>query len=100
MTADISLSENGELSESDREIVDMLVERLRTAVGVDKSGLPPLSVERTEGSVILRPDEPMFVDELNRRFKVRAVSRNDNGVRTTTKVDVQDGDQESAETRS
>lgn len=53
-----------------------------------ETSLPSLTVERTDGSVILRPDSPMFIDELGSRFEVRAVSRNDNGVRTTTKVQV------------
>jgi hypothetical protein len=88
MTDDVAISypEGGELSDTDRETVDALVDRLRTSVDIDEAVLPPLTVERTEGSVVLRPDEPLYVDELGGRVEVRAVSRSDNDVRTITKV--------------
>ena len=84
MTVDISFPEDGELSDADRETVDDLVDRLCSVTGVDESGLPSLSVERTDTSVILRPDAPMFTVDCGTRFHVRAVSRNDNGTNVTS----------------
>ena len=69
-------------------------------MSIDESGLPPFIVERTEGSVVLRPDEPLYVDELGDRFEVRAVGWNDDGTRTVTKVQFGENDHEMAEALS
>lgn len=83
MTPDISLQENGELSEEDQEKVDELVTLLAERAGVDPSDLPALSVERTDRSVLLRPDEPLFGVKQGTRFRIRAVSWGDTGVVST-----------------
>jgi hypothetical protein len=68
MTDDIAISypEGGELSDTDRETVDALVDRLRTSVDIDEAGLPPLTVERTEGR--------WFSDRTNRCTSTNSVA--------------------------
>jgi len=83
MTPEISFPEDGELSGADRETVDRLVDLLAERASVEPSDLPPLSVERTDNSVALRPDEPLFGWKQGTRFRIRAVSRSDNGVIST-----------------
>ena len=83
MTPELSLPENGELAEADRETVDRLVDLLAERAGVESSDLPPLSVERTDNVVALRPDEPLFGWKQGTRFRIRAVSRSDSGVVST-----------------
>ena len=85
MSAEIDLAfpENGDLSESDRERVDDLVTRLAATVGVEPSELPPLSIDHTDNSIALRPDEPLFGWEQGTRYRIRAVSRSDSGVVST-----------------
>ena len=80
---DLSFPSNGELSESDCERVDDLVDRLADTVGVEPSSLPSLSVERSNASVLVRPDSPVFAIKEGTRFKVRAVSHSDTGVNST-----------------
>ena len=80
---DLAFPENGDLSESDRERVDDLVTRLAATVGVEPSELPPLSIERTDNSLLLRPGVPTFAIEQGTRYEVRVVSHSDTGVNST-----------------
>jgi hypothetical protein len=58
------------------------VARLATIVGVEPSKLPSLSIERTDNSLLVRPDVPTFAIEQGTRYEVRAVSHSDTGVRS------------------
>jgi hypothetical protein len=85
MSAEVELAfpESGDLSESDRERVDDLVVRLAATVGVEPSELPSLSVERTDTSILVRPDVPVYSLKEGTRYEVRAVSHSDTGVNST-----------------
>jgi hypothetical protein len=80
---DLALPENGELSESDRERVDGLVTRLAATANVEPSELPSLSVERTDNSLLVRPDVPTFAIKEGTRYEVRSVSYSENGANYT-----------------
>jgi len=77
---DLALPENGDLSESEREQVDDLMARLAATVGVEPS---ELSVERTDNSLLVRPDVPVYASKEGSRYGVRAVSHSDTGVNST-----------------
>ena len=81
--ARVSFPENGELAEADRETVDRLVDLLAERAGVEPSDLPPLSVERTDNAVGIRPDESLFGWKQGTRFRIHAVSRSDSGIVST-----------------
>ena len=83
MTPEISLPKNGELAEAEQETVNHLVDLLAERADVEPSDLPPLSIEHTDNSIALRPDEPLFGWEQGTRYRIRAVSRSDNGVVST-----------------
>jgi hypothetical protein len=80
---DLALPEHGDLSESEREQVDDLMARLAATVGVEPSELPALSVERTDNSLLVRPDVPVYASKEGSRYGVRAVSHSDTGVNST-----------------
>jgi hypothetical protein len=83
MTPEISFPENGELTKAEQETVDRLVDLLAERADVEPSDLPPLSIEHTDNSIALRPDEPLFGWEQGTRYRIRAVSRSDSGVVST-----------------
>ena len=83
MTPEISFPENGELAEAEQETVNHLVDLLAERADVEPSDLPPLSIEHTDNSIALRPDEPLFGWEQGTRYRIRAVSRSDSGVVST-----------------
>ena len=78
---------NGALSASadNRETIDELVDWLCTEVNIEEAGFLPLTIERSDQALILRPGTPMGVDEFSTGVQIHTVGRSDSSIVSTGK---------------